>query len=90
VQQQVLQHPRELHLQHQQGHAHGHFQQQQQQQAPPAVTSALQASALSGVMFKSLGLHPMTLSGLHVSDNDCVHHCRQQKRFSLYAAAAVL
>uniref|UniRef100_A0A383W307 ATP-dependent RNA helicase n=1 Tax=Tetradesmus obliquus TaxID=3088 RepID=A0A383W307_TETOB len=64
VLQQVLPHPRELHTQHGSAHAHGH-QQQQQQQARPAVQSALQASALSGVMFKSLGLHPLTLSGLH-------------------------
>jgi hypothetical protein len=55
------------------GQAPGHMQQQQhgaghqhrvQDNGAPSITSAL-----SGVMFSSLNLHPSTLSGLHVSQH---------------------
>lgn len=64
-------HPREPHInrgqmpqhvqQHQQQHGAGH-QHRAQDNGVPSNTSAL-----SGVMFSSLNLHPSTLSGLHVS-----------------------
>lgn len=64
LQQQPLQHAREFHQQ--QLHQHGQLQQPQQQQQAGAA-GPINTSALSGVMFASLGLHPLTLSGLHVS-----------------------
>jgi hypothetical protein len=62
-------HPREPHAPSkghgakQQQYAPQHAAPQQQQQ----VVNSAMASALSGVTFASMGLHPSTLSGLHVS-----------------------